>query len=1613
MALPLNRKLLFPLIISLLTTFLVNAQAPIANFTANVTSGCPPLVVNFTDLSTNNPTSWSWNFGGIPPAVIPGTSASKNPVVIFYTPGTYTVKMTATNASGSSVATPITITVNPTPVADFSTIDTLGCAPLHVQFTDNSAPAASITSRSWFFGDGGVSSATNPSHIFTLPGNYAVNLQVTNSFGCQGSASLKTKTGFIMVTPGVIPNFSDSLSSSCKPPTTAYFDNQTSGPGTISYTWRFGDGGTSILTNPNHTYTASGSYNVTLIAQSSQGCIDSVTNPTIISTGSVVSSFAVADSVCVGTPVIFQNTSSPTPNNSLWNFGDATTSTQQNPIHTYAIAGNYTVTLNNNFASCSDSTNKVIHVLNPPVVNFTGTNLASCKAPLTASFQDLSTNAASWSWDFGDGGTSTLKNPSYTFTAPGQYNITLTATNAAGCSSSITKSQFVQVVAPLVKITNLPAYGCSPLSYTPTVAYTVVDGIAAYFWDFGNGNTYNVANPPTQVYGPGKYVVKLTITTNGGCTASYTDTVKVGTVKPTPAFSATPLTACIGQNVQFTDASTGGANQWLWDFGDGNTSTAQNPSYSYLKPGIFSVTLTAYNNGCFDFLTKVNYITVKPPLSKFGYSFNCTNKNQYTFTDSSIGAITWDWDFGDGSPHYTSGANPPPHVYPGVSATYTVSLTVTNAGCSNTSSQTIKVLQKNDFTFSANPICVNTIFNTNPIIADPNAYAAIYYDFGDGSPIVGPTRNGSYPHLYSVAGPYTVKVTITDTSGCLDSTTHIIQINGPTAKFTAPVTLSCGSYTASFTDQSTSTAVPITSWFWDFGDGSTSVQKNPTHTYTTQGTYPVKLKVTDASGCSDSLVKSNFIIVSIPVAKFTTIDSLFCPSSLIKFTNASIGGFTPVYTWDFGNGTYTGTNPPLHNYPAVGKYTVSLKITDMYNCISIYTKNNYINIDTPVAAFTIDDSVAPCPPLLVHFTFAGSYYKSVLWNFGPNEGVSDSLNTQHLYGIPGTYFPSLTVTSPGGCIAQTSKKVQVFGPYGQFTYSPLGGCDTLTVNFNVVTNGVVGYIWYFGNNDSIQNTVPFISYKYTQPGTYLPVLKLIDSTSCNVAIPGPSPIIIDSLKAKFGSDKNVLCSSGSISFTDSSFKMTGTLITNYFWDFGDGNTISGMFTNPSHFYSTPGAYTVKMVVTTQFGCQDSTTRLIKVVANPSIGINGVVSQCAPATLNFSGIILVPDTSAFTWFWDFDNGQTSTLQNPAAQIYSKAGHYVVKLTATNSSNCSTIDSSDLFIYPIPNISAGIDTTICLGQSITLQASGGTSYTWLPPSNTGLSCTNCSNPVASPTITTSYFVTGTSPNGCQATDTIVVKVNLPVTVTVNPSADSVCIGQNAQLSASGTDVYIWTPVAGLSNPNIANPIARPSTTTTYQVIGSDNKYCFSDTQYVQITVFNYPTINVGPDVTIPVGSSYQINGSGSSDIVSINWFPTTGLSCTNCLSPLATPKNTTTYIATVINNGTCVTSDSLKITVICDNNNFFVPNTFSPNGDGMNDVFFVRGKGLNIIPSMIIYNRWGQIVFEKRDFAPNDPSAGWDGNVNGKKAPIDVYVYTIEVICDNSTLIPYHGNITLIR
>jgi len=1632
------RKLRFLSFLMLAVASSGYAQAPAPVISVSSTSGCPQLAVSFTDTESGTNT-YSWNFGGTPPNVSMATSTKKTNVVFFDSSGTYTVTLTVTNASGSTTATPVKINVYPVPTADFSTDKSTGCAPTTIHFT-NLSPGP-INSFIWDFGDG-TQNVTNlsPSHLYKTADAFRVVLYVTNSFGCTGKKQIKNVDNAIVLSGVVVPNFSSTLNSSCALPVNAIFNSSSSGPGTLSYNWNFGDGGgysNNNNSNPSYSYSTAGLKNVSLAVTSNQGCTDTLTLPVNISASGNVTDFKMPDTVCINSAVNIKNLSSPPPNLSVWDYGDGSgldTTTKVNHSHTFTTLGKVTVTLSNTFNGCNGVATHVINVVGPPVLNFTGTNITSCKAPLTSTFTDNTPGALGWSWNFGDGTTSPLKNPPpHTYTNEGIYTVTLIASSATGCSTS--GSDTVKIQKPTVDLIGLPAYGCAPATINVSANANTVDGVAFYTWDFvGNGGSSNAQTPPSQLYGPGSSPVFLTVTTNGGCQAIDTGFVKVGTVKPSAAFTIAPPISCINTPIVFTDGSSGGANQWFWSFGDGAIdSTHQSTTHPFGKIGTFNVKLIAYNNGCSDSI--VHPVTINGPSAGFTFSTGCGSSNTFTFVDTSHGATSWQWDFGDGTLP-VSGQFPTAHTFPtGPSKTYSVTLTVSSSvtGCTDHVTLPVTANQSAQIVFSQNPTCANTLIYLTAI---PTKSVQLYkFDLGDGSPInVG--SSASIGYTYKKPGVYMVTVTTQDISGCNETSgTFPLVVNGPIANYSIPTALSCDTMTFDF--KSLFATAPgtsgIKSYVWDFGDGTSSILLNPSHLYGAQGVYQPILTLTDNFGCVTVNDTSQPIVVSVMVPKFSTSDSNYCPTSGIQFNNTSVGGFNPIYTWNFGDGSpLIHTVAPIHTYPMVGKYTDTLTMNDFYGCIKKFWNTTKLNIDTPSATFTMSGNYSACPPFNDTFHFTGHYADKFSWNFGnlpPSFAFVDS--PKFLYTDPGDYDVVLKVTSFGGCIATSAPQhVHIDGPIGAFSYTPIAGCESLDVKFHVASSNVVNFTWIFGDGSNpAQSNSPDTTYHYGQPGQFQPYVTLVDAAGCHITKTGTDVINVDHItQTIFTADKSIVCDAGAVLFTDKSILGDSTHITKYNWDFNDGSPIvSGLYPTISHTYNGIGNYTVTLHDTTLGGCTGTYSLPIQVVPSPKITVTGIVSQCEPAILTFNGVETTPDPNGpLTWAWNFGNTQTGTGANPPNVSYPKAGEYVVSVIATDAKGCSTMSDTTslnhLFVYPIPTVNAGPDVTICDTSNIQLNATGNaTSYTWSTPAGGNLSCTVCTNPIASSPVSTFFVVQGLSLKSCQARDTVQVTVNTPFTMGIS-GPDSVCLGQSSRLNATGAAIYTWTPAEGLSDPNISNPIATPdanqignqaSNVITYSVTGYDNKKCYSDTKTVNITAFNYPEIAMVPNVTINVGSSYRMSPTVSTNILSYNWTPSNTLSCANCLMPIATPTITTRYALTATNDGGCAKTDSIRIQVICNGANFFVPNTFSPNGDGVNDYFIVNGVGLNVIPSITIYNRWGQIVFQKSNFAANSSADAWDGTFNGQPAPADVYVYTIQILCNNATLIPYHGNITLIR
>jgi gliding motility-associated-like protein len=1587
---------------SLLLGFTAKAQPPVAQFTASNTSGCAPIIITFTDQSTNSPTGWFWDFGnGV-------TSTLQNPVATYFTPGSYTVILTATNGAGSNTITKTNyIVVHDKPVVGFSASPTSGCTPFNVQFTDASTPGSgTIASWLWDFGDGNTSTLQNPIHSYQTVGLFTVTLRVTNSFGC---FSVFSRPQYIDVVNGVNADFTNSAATGCKPPATINFTNTSTGPGTITYQWFFGDGGTSTATNPSYTYTVGGTYTVTLIGTSTTGCADTIIKNNLVVVQNVVSGFTSVDSVCVGALANFVNTTSPLPPTATWNFGDGNSQAGVNATHAYAAPGTYQVKLVNQYATCNDSITRSIRVLAKPTANFNGTNIIGCKPPLTVNFNDLSTGAISWQWSFGNGNTSTLQNPTHTYTNFGQYDITLVVTNASGCTDTLRRPQYVRIVAPTLSVSNLPAESCIPFTLTPNAVINTVDGIATYFWDFGDGVTSTLPNPSHTYNVQGTFTVRLIITTNGGCTDSliFTNGVRVGT-PPTVNFSAAPLVICAFQPVTFTDLSSANVDRWLWNFGDGTTSSVQNPTHSYQDTGLFTVTLTATNNGCARTFVRNNYIRVLPPVARFRDSTDCAARRTKFFINTSIGGVSYVWDFGDGSP--TSNAVNPSHTY-AAAGNYLVSLTATNGGCTHTLQQTVRVILE-AAAFSANPTtqCRTQTVNFTATGSNPANVSSYAWVYGDGNFGTGQTSS----HAYDAPGSLTIRLIVTDLNGCADTSIrpNYVRINGPRANFTSANNTGCRNQLVVFNDLTISDGTnALTQWTWDFGDGNVQTFSNPpfTHTYATAGTYSVKLTVRDASGCTDTLTRLNFVSLSNLKAGFISNDTLSCPGSTVRFTDTSrSAGAVNSWVWSFGNGFSSALQNPSTIYTLTGQYAVKLVVTDNLGCRDSIIKPSYIVVDTPRAVFTISDSVGSCPPLEVRFTFQGRYNRSVRWDFGDGN-ISTLLNPTHVYSVPGNYTARLVVTSPGGCTATTTRLIRVSGPYGAITYTPLSGCKPFDVILRASTNGFTSSIlWDFNNGFTFNTPDTIIFYTYPSGGRFVPRVIMSDPSGCLVPVIGIDTITVEDIRADFEAPQRFFCDTGSVQFNNLS---TSFGAVSYEWSFGDGNTSTQK--NPRHTYTNPGFYNIKLKITSPFGCADSLEKIgyIKVDAIPDVNIYGDTSSCVPANIQLQAIIAVGDTSTVNWLWKFDNGVTSTLQTLDLS-YTVPGSYGVTLVGTTLNGCIDSVRRNIRIHPLPVVNAGADTLICAGSSAQLQASGALTYFWLPPSDGTLSCNNCPNPVATPTRDTMYVVRGRTVFGCESDDTLFVKVQQPLTLNVQPPAPIICNGSFVQLEASGAQRYAWTPATGLNSAAIANPRARPTTTTTYTVTGTDTLGCFSQTANVTITVLALPVINAGPDQTITGGGSAVINTTGNFGITGYLWRPAGSLNCDNCPTVIATPKATTTYIIRATNAGGCTATDTVTIFVVCNNQNFFVPNTFSPNNDGVNDVFYPRGKGIERIRSMVIFNRWGERVFEKREFAVNDPSAGWDGRVNGTKANSDVYTYLIEIICENNLVIPYRGNISLV-
>lgn len=732
--------------------------------------------------------------------------------------------------------------------------------------------------------------------------------------------------------------------------------------GSQPYTYQWSNGANTQSTNvsPSNTTT------YTVVSTDRYGCqvsdslqITIYDNPTVQFTNTTV---------CSPNATVFTDNSLPGSGSITswnWDFGDGNTSTQQNPSHTYSNAGNYNVSLTvTNSNGCTEDTTIAVTVYEKPDASFTFVNQCDGSAlPFNSTSTINSGNITSYNWDFGNGNTATGVSTSHLYSTPGTYNVTHIVSSNNGCADTITQAITVYN-NPTASFTHQNVCLGSAINFTNTSTVNAPDVISSYLWAFGDGSpTSNATNPSHTYTNPGNYNVTLIATTANNC--SNVGNITVSVYDP-PTVNFTFNNACENNPVSFTNTTSnptnGNLGTFSWNFGDGsplNTSDF-NPLHTYATAGTYTVTLIANssNLGCADTLQQT--IDIYPsPNAQFNFSNECLG-TPISFTDQSIGADSYNWNFGDNS---TSSQQNPQHNYAS-SGNFVVTLTVTSAnGCIDTSSQTITVYPMPNANFTAAEVChgSTTNFTSTSSINNPGTISNYAWDFGDGSPV---ETGNSTTHIYTQPGLYQVSLIVVSNNNCVDTITLPVIVNpNPVVNFTVDSVAGCSPLCVTFNNMSNIASGAISNYEWNFGDGNQNFSNSPSHCYQNETLNPisfnVSLKATSDKGCEAILTKNNFITAyPLPIADFSTEPNptdIFKPN--VQFLDLSQGASS--WIWNFGdnsNSPDTILQNPIHFYADTGVYIVLLQIENQYGCYDSISKTVTI---LPGFALYIPNSFTP------------------------------------------------------------------------------------------------------------------------------------------------------------------------------------------------------------------------------------------------------------------------------------------------------------------------------------------------------------------------------------------------------------------------------------------------------------------------------------------------------------------------------------------------------------------------------------------------------------------------------------------------------------------------------
>ena len=941
-----------------------------------------------------------------------------------------------------------------------------------------------------------------------------------------------------------------------------------------------------------------------------------------------------ADTINVGEEVRLVDDSTGDPTSWNWDFGDGTSASGPDVTKIWGSEGNFTVTLfiANAGNDLAEQTHQFVviaeDVLRIPTAGFTlSSNVVEVGEAVT--FTSTSTgDPETLLWEFGDGSTASGPSASHAFSEPGVYQVTLTASNAAGPNSVTAQVEVVSgVELPVAVIGPFP--GVVEVGQVITFLSESENSPTSTSWDFGDGNTANSVQARHSFDAPGTYRVRLAVANSAGLDEAFVDIVVEPRVNaPVARFNSSSNVAIVGEDILFNDLSLNGPTTLSWDFGDGTTTTGANVSHNWDSPGTFLVTLTATNEAGSSTTSRqvtIDPLPPDPPTAAFNVVTTTVAANEVvSFTDTSTGSPTeWFWNFGDGE---TTMAQSPNHSFdaPG---TYTVTLTASNPGGSTSTSQTITVTNPPTASFTQSIDELEVDFEDT----SQNGPTAWSWDFGDGTSSILQDPD----HTYALPGQYTVTLVASNAAGDSIPFSQVVTVNkAPVSNFSATT----NGLTAQFTDLSIDNP---TAWLWEFDDGSTSTLRNPSHTYASSGTYDVTLTVTNAAG-SDDFTDQVTVALAPPVAAIscTVVGAgVSCDGSGSSSAATYTWSSAPVGTVVTGQGTPSAT----FSYTVTGDYNITLTVENTEGTVDSASQTVSVNVPQPPEITAL--SVVSNNNGVVELA-ASATNNPTTWTWNPGGGT--------ITAGAGTSTPTITYTNGG------NRTVTVTASNAVGTSAPESASFTITItppdpeitaitatnNQGVVAlsatvaNGPVTYLWSVsppvGSFDNPTSATPTLTVPAN--GTYTVSLAVdngaggTDSASEPVVvndIPAPPPIINSVAVGPEGPMGQVTVSAN---VTD---------VATYNWSFPDSNEGSSTQAAPTFTFNANGTFNGTLTVANADGVTAMAPVTVLIAGFPpplppppsaalSVALDPAVSTVG--TLTFTG---TSDAATATYAWTVD------------------------------------------------------------------------------------------------------------------------------------------------------------------------------------------------------------------------------------------------------------------------------------------------------------------------------------------------------------------------------------------